>query len=82
MTARRSTAIIIIGVIAFDIDAVAADKFQKLSGSKIRIQFTGMELSDGTHWVDTFGESGVLILDGQEENRQIVRAKKTSFASI
>jgi hypothetical protein len=58
--AGSSAAVIIVGVFAFGMDAGAADKFQKLNGAQIRTQFSGMELSDGTHWVDTFGESGVL----------------------
>jgi hypothetical protein len=69
MTARTSAAIAIVGVLVFELGAVAADKFHKLSGSQIRSQFTGMELSDGTHWVDMFGENGTLISNSMGKKR-------------
>jgi hypothetical protein len=53
-------AIVIVGAFAFGADTIAADKFKKLSGPQIRARFTGKELSDGTHWVDTFGDGGIL----------------------
>jgi hypothetical protein len=38
----------------------AAEKFQKLNGSQIRAKFTGMEMTDGTHWADVFLTGGAL----------------------
>ena len=69
MTTQTSAAAIIVGVFAFGADGVAAEKFQKLSGSQIRAQFTGMELSDGTHWVDAFGENGTLTSNSMSKKR-------------
>jgi hypothetical protein len=40
--------------------AVAAEKFQKLSGSQIRARFAGMEMTDETHWADVFLTNGAL----------------------
>jgi hypothetical protein len=40
--------------------ADSAEKFQKLSGSQIRAKFTGMEMTDNTHWADVFGSNGSL----------------------
>jgi len=40
--------------------AVAAEKFQKLSGSQIRARFAGMEMTDGTHWADVYLANGAL----------------------
>jgi hypothetical protein len=39
---------------------VAAEKFQKLSGSQIRAKFTGMEMTDSVHFADLFGAGGAL----------------------
>ena len=69
MIARASAAALLFGMLAFGAGAAAADKFQKLSGPQIRAQFTGMELSDGTHWTDTFGESGVLTSFSMSKKR-------------
>ena len=67
MTARTSAAVV--GMLAFETGSAAADRFQKLNGTQIRAQFTGMELSDGTHWTDTFGESGVLTSFSMSKKR-------------
>jgi len=69
MTARASAAVILVGMLAFGTGAAAADRFQKLNGSQIRAQFTGMELSDGTHWTDAFGEGGVLTSFSMSKKR-------------
>ena len=69
MTARTSVAVILVGMLAFGTSAAAADRFQKLNGSQIRAQFTGMELSDGTHWVDMFGENGILTSNSMGKKR-------------
>jgi hypothetical protein len=42
-------------------EAVAAEKFQKLSGSQIRARLAGMEMTDGTHWADVFLANGALM---------------------
>ena len=69
MTARTSAAVILVSMLAFGACAAAADRFQKLNGTQIRAQFTGMELSDGTHWTDTFGESGALTSFSMSKKR-------------
>ena len=40
--------------------AESAEKFQKLSGAQIRAKFTGMEMTDNTHWADVFSSNGSL----------------------
>jgi hypothetical protein len=45
-------------VVCADSGAQTADKFRRINDSQIRAQFTGMELSDGTHWVDIFAAGG------------------------
>jgi hypothetical protein len=46
---------------------VAEENFKKLSGAQIRAQFTGMQLTDGAHWGETFEPGGRLAT---EEDRQ------------
>jgi hypothetical protein len=41
-------------------DAVAEDKFKKMSGSEIRAKLPGMEITDGTHWADQFAANGIV----------------------
>jgi hypothetical protein len=38
----------------------AAEQFHKLSGGQIHSTFTGMEMTDETHWGDVFGPNGTL----------------------
>ena len=40
--------------------AIAADKFQRLTGSQIRAKLAGMEITDEVHWGDVFERSGIL----------------------
>ena len=47
-------------MLAVDGNGVAAEKFQKLSGSQIRAKFTGMEMTDNVHLADVFGANGSL----------------------
>jgi hypothetical protein len=47
-------------VICADLSAQSTNKFRRINDAQIRAQFTGMELSDGTHWVDIFSAGGVL----------------------
>jgi hypothetical protein len=49
-----------LAVVMFASGAIAAEKFQKLSGTQIRARFAGMEMSDGVHWSEVFDRSGVL----------------------
>ena len=53
-------------VIAID-GAAAEEPFQKLSGAQIRVQFTGMQLTDGAHWGESYQPGGRLVT---EEDRQ------------
>lgn len=58
--AMRATAIFLALTVLLCTQAVAAEKFQRLGGSQIRAKFTGMEMTDGTHWADVFLTNGVL----------------------
>jgi hypothetical protein len=60
MMRTTETAIFLGLAVLLSTQAVAVDKFQKLSGSQIRAKFVGMEMTDGTHWTDVFLTSGVL----------------------
>jgi hypothetical protein len=42
----------ILGAATFASSAVAEEKFQKLTGARIRAKFAGMELTDQVHWSD------------------------------
>jgi hypothetical protein len=42
------------------VDAAAEEKFQKLSGSRIRARLIGMEITDEVHWADVFAANGTL----------------------
>src|SRR5229473_1282863 len=61
--AMRSSAIAataMLGLLVSDVDGLAAEKFQKLSGAQIRAKFVGMEVTDNVHWADVFGPNGDL----------------------
>jgi hypothetical protein len=62
MTRRWSTepAILFGLAVLLSAQSLAAERFQKLNGSQIRARFSGMEMTDGTHWADVFLEGGVL----------------------
>jgi hypothetical protein len=61
MKERRTKKAIFLGLAALlATHAAAAEKFQKLSGSQIRARFSGMEMTDGTHWADVFLTNGAL----------------------
>jgi hypothetical protein len=49
-----------LALLAVDGNGVAAEKFQKLSGSQIRAKFTGMEMTDNVHLADVFAANGSL----------------------
>jgi hypothetical protein len=42
--------------------AQAEQKFQKLTGAQIQAKFTGMELTDESHWGEVFRRNGVLVI--------------------
>jgi hypothetical protein len=61
MARRATVAAIFFGFAALlATQTAAAEKFQRLSGSQIRAKFTGMEMTDGTHWADVFLTNGAL----------------------
>jgi hypothetical protein len=47
--------------------AAAEEVFKKLSGAQIRAEFTGMQLTDGAHWGESYQPGGRLVT---EEDRQ------------
>src|ERR1700737_857339 len=47
-------------LISVEIGAVAAENFQKLSGTQIRAKFTGMQLTDEVHWRYVYDRDGTL----------------------
>jgi hypothetical protein len=58
---RTTTAIAIsLGLLASVVNSLSAEKFQKLSGSQIRVKFTGMEMTDHVHFADVFNADGAL----------------------
>jgi len=61
MMKRTTEAAICLGlVVLLSAQSSAAEKFQKLNGSQIRARFTGMEMTDETHWADVFLANGAL----------------------
>jgi hypothetical protein len=48
----------ILGAAAAGAHAQAAQKFQKLTGAQIQTKFTGMELTDESHWGEVFERGG------------------------
>ena len=38
----------------------AAERFQRLTGAQIQARFSGMDLSDGVHWRDSYERGGTL----------------------
>src|SRR6266852_6736135 len=49
-----------LGSILLEIGPVAAENFQKLSGTQIRAKFTGMQLTDEVHWRYVYDRDGRL----------------------
>lgn len=62
MRAMATTlALLSLAVNAFlNTDAVAEDKFKKMSGPQIQAKLPGMEITDGTHWADQFAANGTV----------------------
>jgi hypothetical protein len=50
----------VLALLATSGNGLAAEKFQKLTGSQIRAKFTGMEVTDHVHFADVFGTNGTL----------------------
>ena len=50
------------GVLAFEANAAAEQKFQKLTGAQIQAKFPGMELTDEAHWGEIFERNGTLTI--------------------
>ena len=65
---RRATVAIVALCGAVGIcNAAGEEAFRKLSGAQIRAQFTGMQLTDGAHWGESYQPGGRLVT---EEDRQ------------
>jgi hypothetical protein len=52
------TTIAILATVAFAMQAMAEEKFQKLVGAQIRTKVAGMEISDEVHWRELYDRSG------------------------
>ena len=63
-TKKQVTAAMIVtfGVVAFEPNAAAQQKFQKLTGVQIQARFPGMELTDEAHWGEIFERNGTLTI--------------------
>ena len=63
-TKKQVTAAMIVtfGVVAFEPNAAAQQKFQKLTGAQIQARFPGMELTDEAHWGEIFERNGTLTI--------------------
>jgi hypothetical protein len=63
-TKKQVTAamIVTLGVVAFEPNAAAQQKFQKLTGAQIQARFPGMELTDEAHWGEIFERNGTLTI--------------------
>src|SRR4029077_14685474 len=63
-TMKQVTAAMIatFGVLAFEANAAAEQKFQKLTGAQIQAKFPGMELTDEAHWGEIFERNGTLTI--------------------
>ena len=42
------------------IQGAAADTFRRLNGAQIQARFSGMDMSDGVHWRDSYARDGTL----------------------
>jgi hypothetical protein len=63
-TIKQATAATIatLGILAFEANAAAEQKFQKLTGAQIQAKFPGMELTDEAHWGEIFERNGTLTI--------------------
>lgn len=56
----NNLAALVLAAIPSGIGAVAAENAKKLSGTHIRAQFSGMQLTDGVHWRYVYERDGTL----------------------
>jgi hypothetical protein len=63
-TKKQVTAAMIamLGAIAFERNAAAEQRFQKLTSAQIQAKFPGMELTDEAHWGEVFERNGTLTI--------------------
>jgi hypothetical protein len=54
-------AALLLGIVLSPSGAMAAERFQKLTGPQIQSNFAGMETTDGTHWADVYQRNGTLL---------------------
>ena len=54
-------AVLLLGIALSPSRAMAAERFQKLSGPQIQSKFADMETTDGTHWADVYQRNGTLL---------------------
>jgi hypothetical protein len=71
-TAAKQTAAAIIalfGAMAFEPNAIAEEKLQKLSGAQIRGRIAGMEITDQVHWRELYERSGTVTSNSMGRKR-------------
>jgi hypothetical protein len=56
-------------VAAFGSNAAAEEKFHKLTGSQIRANLAGMEVTDNVHWRDPYERNGSVISSSMGRKR-------------
>lgn len=52
------TGLALLATAVWSSNAVAEEKFQKLTGGQIRAKLAGMELTDNVHWRDLYQRNG------------------------
>jgi hypothetical protein len=58
-----------LAVAAFGSNAAAEEKFHKLTGSQIRANLAGMEVTDNVHWRDLYERNGSVISNSMGRKR-------------
>ncbi len=66
---------------AFFGDLVRAHAFHRLTGVQIRSQFTGKVLTDGTHWRESYGPGGKLLVEEMGQGTSTGSWRMTAIAS-
>jgi len=56
----RIMGLALLATAAWSSNAVAEEKFQKLTGGQIRAKLAGMELTDNVHWRDLYQRNGTV----------------------
>ena len=54
------TGLALLATAVWSSNAVAEEKFQKLTGGQIRAKLAGMELTDNVHWRDLYQRNGTV----------------------